>query len=497
MAVVGAPGTTAPAGKSAGKTAATHPAASPIISLATTLANIAQLPQIQAIREAQAQADAQARAQQASLAGYTHALAPILAQIAPAVQQGYTQAAGLDALLGKGFGNELGQSQQAAQDQSAGILQNAGAPAGQQAAVSQAIGGSGVQNALGFLHGGLPAQGLNQAGAAFGAAALMLPGEFAQSGQQQLGQLIGKQNLADQGFTQKLSDVAAQLPGLILKNENTLATQAEKVREFNVTAKQKAAAQAFLNWYHTATVQQRKDDLAAQTARFYANLGETTRHHQATEATAATNAGLSTSRTAATWTRANGYKSDASGNPVLSKSGQLQPIGGYTLAPGGKSVIKTGTSRSSGFSPSQAKGLAQQIKDWHNGIVGSSAGTPVVDPNAKLTYTNAYQRAIAQAPDTPQGQTKAAELVNAEYYGIASANPNIVALYIAQGDKNRGVGLTDSITEYLRQVAAGGTMIGPDVAANAIAKAYRQPLAAVKATMQQVTQLIQSGQVSG
>lgn len=206
--------------------AATHPVVAPILTLAQQLSQASQLPAVQAIRDAQAQADAAAKQNQQTVAGYYAALAPIMQHIAPAVGQGYQQAAGMDALLGKGFGNELGQQQAANQTQAQGILGLAGAPAGQQANVNQMIGGQGTQNALGWLNGGLPATGLEQAGAAAQAAASSLPASVAGQGGQQLASLLARQQAADQGFAQKRTDLAAQLPGLILKNENTLANQA-------------------------------------------------------------------------------------------------------------------------------------------------------------------------------------------------------------------------------------------------------------------------------
>lgn len=281
MLVQGSGGGFAPTTAKAASGGSAPPSYAPIITLALQLAKAAQLPQTQAIHNAQAQSDAAARAQAASISGYTAALAPILAHIAPAVQQGYTQAAGLDALLGKGFGNDLGTDQGAANSQAQSILNNSGGQA-QLGGVQQAIGGQGVQNALGFLNGGLPAQGLNQAGAAFGAAAKTLPAAFAGQGQQELGSLAAKQQLADQGFGQKLTDLAAQLPGLVLKNENTLQTQ--------------QALQDYHNAQLSINEQRAKDTAAYQrgelTARQYANkisasrAAETVAHNKATEALA-------------------------------------------------------------------------------------------------------------------------------------------------------------------------------------------------------------------
>lgn len=193
-----------------------------------------------------------------------------------------------------------------------------------------------------------------------------------------------------------------------------------------------------------------------------------------------------------------GYRVDQYGQPILNAKGEKDLLPGFTRNKNGDIIPRSSSTtkaRTQILTPSQSAGLATQIHDWKNGITGTANGVPVTDPSGGLPYAQVLQRALAQAPSTPAGRAKATSLVNAEFYGVASANPNIVALHIAQGDRNRGVGLTDSITSYLQHAIAGGTTVDPATAARAIAKAYGVPLEAVRAALQQLSQLMQSGYV--
>ena len=147
------------------------------------------------------------------------------------------------------------------------------------------------------------------------------------------------------------------------------------------------------------------------------------------------------------------------------------------------------TTATGGLSPSQLSSLGKQIKDWHVGVSHtSSAGQTTTDTTGTKTYADALQNAIARAPSTPAGAAAATRLMNAEYFGVSTADPNVLALKIARGDKSGGVGLTDSIRGYLTHLQAGNTTIPHPVAIRAIAKAYGVQPAAVTALMQQVAQ---------
>ena len=374
------------------------PSYAPIITLALQLAKAAQLPQTQAIHNAQAQSDAAARAQAASISGYTAALAPILAHIAPAVQQGYTQAAGLDALLGKGFGNDLGTDQGAANSQAQSILNNSGGQA-QLGGVQQAIGGQGVQNALGFLNGGLPAQGLNQAGAAFGAAAKTLPASFAGQGTQELGSLAAKQQLVDQGFGQKLTDLAAQLPGLVSNNALSIQQQQE------------------LQSYHNQEVrisQQRANDTAAYqrgelNAREYANKiaaynansrriydqtlaklsSERVGISQQNANTSATRLRIQTApKYSASVSRSLGYRADQYGNPI---GGKITPLPGFTSGADGAIVKTSSSTKAKQLTPEQLQKYTGEISDTVGFLFTGVPATATAPGKPRLGYADALK----------------------------------------------------------------------------------------------------------
>lgn len=406
-----------PAGPPVGTAGAGGQVAYPALTIAQQLAAAAQLPAVQKITDAQAASDAAARSQQQTIQGYMHALAPIIAGIAPGVQQGYQQAAGMDALLGKGFGNELQGQQQQNQEQANGILQTAGATPGQAGAVGSAIGGPGVANALGWLNGGLPATGLNQAGAAFGAAARALPAEFAGEGMQQVQSSQARQSLADAGFAQKQSDLAAQYPGLVTKNylqvQNQQATQAYHDATIKISAaRADIAAQA-----QADAAAYQKGELSA---RDYANKIAATRANNAQldaqqrETIAQYNA--NTSRMNAGTNRIRALKPTLTGTNATGKF-LVNPDGSYSRLPG-----PLGKPATSG---SQQRLLAGQIKAMYGGTAPRyihSPGAPGADANGFLEepgtgpgtakpYTDAINYAVA-AGKTP---AQARAIVNQIY----------------------------------------------------------------------------------
>lgn len=402
-------------------TASALPSFAPIISLAQQLAQATQLPQIQAIRDAQATSDAQARASDATIAGYTKALANTLSQIAPATQQGYNQAAGMTALLGKGFGDQLGVSQQQNQDQANGILQLSGGQA--QAPGINAVTNPNIGGALGFLNGGLPAQGIAQAGAAYGAAARALPAAFAGQGLQQIAATNAQQGLTDQNYLQKLANIEAQYPGVFLKTENQLATQqATQAKDAASIASDQSLVQ-----YRQVESQINEQKLQAQiakdqataayqkgelTAKQYADkinaykaqvtalndkANQAVRNYQAQ--TSRMNAVSSRERANAevaksapgvfssTTSRALGYRADQYGNPIGKK---VTLLPGFGFGPNGD-IVKTSTSQTSkthgltALEVNKYNGLATTIAN--NAFTGFTDSKGVVHP--KLDFQEA------------------------------------------------------------------------------------------------------------
>lgn len=227
-----------------------------------------QLPQMQAITDAENASHAQETASATQTQGYYKALAQLLSTLGPETQGTYAAASGAQAAFGKGFSDGLANVQTQMQGQSNDALGVAGAPASQAADVTQSIGGTGATDALYASGGYIPATDLNREGAAFTAAANMLPASAAGEGAQSIQNLIAASNTADQGFNQQRSDLAAQVPGLALQYQSQLATQAaakqdyaEKVREFNVTQRETAIRQQQTANYQTDTLKLRQDQL--------------------------------------------------------------------------------------------------------------------------------------------------------------------------------------------------------------------------------------------
>ena len=221
-------------------------------------AQLAVTPGIQTAQSTAATDAANTAAQAKLISGYYQALGPLLAQAAPGVQAGYQQAAGTDAMLGSAFGGQLNGMDAANNQQAQSILQGQGAPAGQQANAAAATGTPGLGDALGWLNAGLPAQGLTQAGAAYGAAARLLPGQVSQLGGQELAQNAaigaGQQTTQDQ----KIAALAARIPGL-------METYAPSIAREDASA---GAAQSLANYRNNQTaIDQQKVVLAANVAQ--------------------------------------------------------------------------------------------------------------------------------------------------------------------------------------------------------------------------------------
>src|SRR6516164_6855132 len=207
----------------------------------------AQLPQIEAIQNAQAASQAQYAQQVESTKGYYQALASLMSGIGDQTRAGYSQAAGADAAFGKGFSDGMAQIQAQGGAQTSNLLGVAGAPASQTAQATADLGGSGATNALYAVGGYIPATTMEREGAAYGAAADLLPLKEAGVGANTIQNLLAQQRVDNAKFAQQYSDLAAQVPGLSLQYGQQLASQkaaaaaaAEKVREFGITQREKA-----------------------------------------------------------------------------------------------------------------------------------------------------------------------------------------------------------------------------------------------------------------
>lgn len=202
---------------------------------ATAPLNVAQasLAQLQQYANAQAAANAKAseapivseeQAQQASdaahgkaIQGFATALASLLQNAAPAIQNAYTGAANSQATYGKGFSTALQNIVNQSQGQTNSFLSQMGAPA---SATPPAPNVGDVTYGLG---GYIPASTLGREGAAWTAAANMLPANAANQGQQDL----QANNYADQDAVAKLQDQVATIAGKVPGQAQTALTGLE------------------------------------------------------------------------------------------------------------------------------------------------------------------------------------------------------------------------------------------------------------------------------
>lgn len=185
------------------------------------------------------------------------------------------------------------------------------------------------------------------------------------------------------------------------------------------------------------------------------------------------------------------------GQPTPFGAGSQQPtqtslpptLPGFTRDANGNVVkVSSSTKTSATLSPTQAKGLAQQVHAWHTGQTGSHLGVPVTDPNAKLGYTEALTRAYAQAPGTPAGRAKALQIVNAEY-----GTPQQIALQAAKDAKTGGFGLTDALRTLLAQ--QGRLPIQTYIPA--FARVYGAKTSDINLIVSQLQQLAANNEING
>ena len=383
-------------------------------------AQLAVTPSIQAAQAAQAQDAANTTANAKLLAGYYGALGPLLAQIAPGVQAGYQQAAGTDAILGSAFGGQLTGQDAMNAGQAASILQGQGAPAGQITVAQNATGSPGLGDALGWLNAGLPAQGLTQAGAAYGAAARMLPASVAGIGGQEIAQnntLGAAQNATEQ---QKIDNAVARIPGL-------LETYAPTIARENAAL---ASAQSLANYRTVQTqVAQEKVKLSAQVdaANVAYHNGELSAKQYADQLSAAKlkatqlddQAKLAISQFSANTSRMNATTSAYRATHPSLKIEEASNGAKYVVNSDGTASLLPGAlgqpkSKSATSSASSVRLIANHI----SGMFAGSAPKYLHDPSAPGADASGY----ALVQDTaPQSYTDAVNYALAAYNGNKTA----------------------------------------------------------------------------
>jgi len=185
-----------------------------------------------AIQQGQKTTDAQFGQREQAVKNLSVDYANLLKGIGPQVQADYGNAANAIADFGRGFSGAVDQQAQKGEQATNGLLSVAGAPSAQVGAVDAHM--APPADPLYGMRGAIPAGALTREGAAFTAAADMLPGFALGRGQQNELALSGQQEIADEKYRQELGNLLASVPGLrataqdaILKNAR--ADQAENL----------------------------------------------------------------------------------------------------------------------------------------------------------------------------------------------------------------------------------------------------------------------------
>lgn len=221
------------------KVPAAKAAASDAVDPITAQINAAQLPQLQAIKAAQAASETAAKNAAMTTQGYYSALANVLKGAAPATQGAYQSAAADTSAFGKGFSD----GQQHVQSQITNDAAHSADISGGAAPGPTSTAGADALYALG---GYIPASTMEREGAAFSSAAAQLPGSAMGQGAAAIGKIAGDQRTDQQALSAKLDDLAAQVPGLRLqyktqadnlaaKNAATAAHSADVLRQQKMT----------------------------------------------------------------------------------------------------------------------------------------------------------------------------------------------------------------------------------------------------------------------
>lgn len=178
------------------------------LELARKQAEAFYQPQLDLYRQQQEYLDRQHQAQQEGLKALYAALAGSFAGVPGQIQGIYREAAQDQSAFGKGYSQGL----QLAQDQSAGdtnkLLETIGAPEGQMQNP-----GTGAADATYAMGGTIPANTLEQQGAAFASAASFLPVKAGLQGQMEFLKAVQQANDEDRQLSERINTLAGQIPG--------------------------------------------------------------------------------------------------------------------------------------------------------------------------------------------------------------------------------------------------------------------------------------------
>jgi ribosomal protein L19E len=182
----------------------------PLLAQAQALVAAAYNPATASLEAQRQQAAAEAAARQQGIQGFAQAAAQQVAPIAGQVQGGYQDAAARTATYSKGFSIGMQMAQQGSANDINSFLAKNGSPVGQ-----QVKGDTGAADVLYGTTGFIPASGLEREGAAFGAAASMLPATMLGRGQQLQYESQRDAQKTDKEFLADLQAIEAKRPGAI------------------------------------------------------------------------------------------------------------------------------------------------------------------------------------------------------------------------------------------------------------------------------------------
>lgn len=236
----------------------------PLYTQALAQAKTALAAASQPIKDEQAATAAHFAQRETDATGVAAALSKLLQPIGPAVNGIYQTAAQNQELAGKGFSQGMQDALQGNTDNLNAMLQQLGQPAQLDSHAKEA------GDVLYGLGGYNPGVSFSKQGAAFGSAAELQAGDAILKGQENVKALQGQAVVADQGFQQKLAELAGKLPGDTQDNYmklHQLSLDDAKFRE-------QVAKDKIDTAYKSATIKLNAGKLKLAGAKFNASVKE-------------------------------------------------------------------------------------------------------------------------------------------------------------------------------------------------------------------------------
>lgn len=207
----------------------------PLYTAAVAQAKAALAAETQPIKDEQSSSDATAQQRETDATGVAAALSKLLQPIGPAINGMYQTAGQNQELAANGFSEGMKDALQGNTDNLNAMLQRLGQPTQLDSHASQA------GDVLYGLGGYTPGTNFSKEGAAFGSAAELQAGDVILKGQDNVKSIEAQKIVADQGFQNKIAEMAGKLPGDVQTNYMHLQQLAlsdakfrEQVRKDNI-----------------------------------------------------------------------------------------------------------------------------------------------------------------------------------------------------------------------------------------------------------------------